>query len=111
MINTSFALDPIVVKKNDTVPMDGLLFSDKDAKELRKQNEERKLLKQENIELKELGLIQDEKNKLLKNQWEETSKELTKSEINGTMKGVGGFLLGVLATSVAAFAAAKTIRK
>ena len=110
LTNNVLAIDITPIREGEKATKDGFFIDPPNMKKLRKNNEERKLLKKENIELKELGLVQEEKGKLLKNQWEETSKALTKAQIQGTTRGIGGFLLGVVATSLAAFAAAKAIK-
>ena len=76
-------------------------------KELREINERKKLLEKENLTLKDIRVIQSEQISNYKEIEKELHKQVRKEKFKSDVKGIGGFVLGVLATSLAAYAAIK----
>jgi len=110
-INLCFAIDVTPIKKGTPAPEDGFFIDNDNIKKMRKINEEKALLEKETIKLEQLRITNESVNKIYKTQLEDASKEVTKQQVKGDLKGVFGFLLGVVATSVAAFAAVKVLEK
>lgn len=104
-INLCFALDVTPVKKGDPSPSDGFFVTTESMKKLRKINEEKKILEKENITLKDLSVINEKRIQTYKMYAEESHKQASWERTKGNFKGAGGFVLGVLATSLAAYAA------
>ena len=76
----------------------------------KKINEKKKLLKKENVKLQDLQTINEQRINTYKEFAQESEKELYKEKIKGNVKGVWGFILGVLSTSVAAYAAIRVAK-
>jgi hypothetical protein len=106
----TFAIDVTPVKEGDKAPQDGFFIDTPNMKELRENNENRKLLKRENVTLKELAIINEQRINVYKERGDEIEKHLSWQQTKGNIKGVGGFILGVLAASLAAFAVSKSIK-
>lgn len=106
-ITQAFAIDVDPIKKGQPAPYDGFIIDKDNIKEMRKINEEKKLLEKENIKLKDLSIINEERIENYKSFADDADKELRWEKTKGNMKGIGGFILGVVATSLAAYAAIK----
>ncbi len=104
-ISTCFALDVTPIKKGEQAPSNGFFVTTESMKELRKINEEKKILEKENITLKDLSVINEKRIETYKKYAEESHKQASWERTKGSFKGAGGFILGVLATSLAAYAA------
>jgi hypothetical protein len=79
-------------------------------KELRQINEEKKNLEKQKMNLEQLAVIQEQKAEIYKDQSLHLRKQVRKENFKGDLKGVTGFVLGVLGTSLAAYAAIKVVR-
>lgn len=110
-INLCFAIDVDPIKKGEPAPKDGFFIDSNNLQEMRQINEEKKLLEKENIKLEQLRVTSENIEKNYQERLDLASKQITKEQVKGDLKGIGGFLLGVLATSAAAFAAAKVLEK
>jgi hypothetical protein len=108
-VSQCFAIDITPVKKNDPAPKDGFFVDSNNMKELRKINEDKKNLEKQNEVLKELGKLQEKKTNIYKNHVVNVEKAYQVEKTKSDIKGVWGFVLGVLATSVAVFATRKTL--
>lgn len=106
-ISSAFAIDVNPIKKGEPAPRDGFFVDPENMKDLRQINEDKKRLEQQNLKLKDLSAVQNERIGLYKEEVKEQNKAIRKERTKGDIKGIGGFLLGVLATSVAAYAAIK----
>jgi len=91
------------LKKGDVAPYDGILSDAAQMKEFRQINEDKKNLELQNLKLKDLSAIQDERVELYKS-------ELKSSEARSFWKSVGYFTLGVLITGFAAKVAIESTR-
>ena len=100
-----FALDVTPVKKGDPSPEDGFFVDAENMKKFREINEKKKNLEKQVVTLEDLGVINEERIKIHKTMLSNTEREVSKERTKGNLKGLGGFILGVLATSVAAYAA------
>lgn len=108
-INLSLAIDVVPIKKGEPAPKDGFFIDKPNIKKMRKINEEKKLLEKENLKLSQLNELNGKIENNYQKRLEDASRQITKEQVKGDLKGIGGFLLGVLATSAAAFAAAKVL--
>jgi hypothetical protein len=104
-LNYAYAIDVVPVKKGDTVQEDGFLVDPSGMKELRQINEDKKLLERKATKLEDLAVINEERIETYRKLSKETEDQLRWEKTKGNFKGIGGFVLGVLATSVAAYAA------
>ena len=109
-ITQVFAIDVQPIKKGHKAPEDGFFVNPPNMKKLRKINEDKKILEKENLKLKDLSAIQDQQIDNYRELSKESQKELRKEKTKGNFKGIGGFVLGVLATSLAAYAAIRVTR-
>jgi hypothetical protein len=110
LIQSAFAIDVTPIEKGAPAPEKGFFITAEALKEMRAINERKKLLEKENIQLKDLAVLNEARIENYKKLAEETQAQLRIEKTKGTFKGVGGFALGVLATSVAAYAAIKATR-
>ena len=104
-LSQAFAIDVQPITKGSPAPDDGFFVDQPNMKKLRKINEEKKLLEKENIDLRELSIVHETRIDNYKQMNTEVEKELRWEKTKGSLSGVGGFILGVLATSLAAYAA------
>jgi len=95
--------DMTILKKGDVAPYDGILSDAAQMKEFRQINEDKKNLELQNLKLKDLSAIQDDRVELYKS-------ELKSSESRSFWKSVGYFTLGVLVTGFAAKVAIEATR-
>lgn len=106
-ISQCFAIDVTPIKKGESAPQDGFFVDAENMKALRKINEEKKILTKENIKLKDLALINEQRIDTYKEFAKKAEDHASWEKTKGNFKGMGGFIIGVLATSVAAYAAIK----
>ena len=104
-MSQAFAIDVTPVKKGDPSPKDGFFVDTENMKKFREINEKKKNLEKQVVTLEDLGVINEERIKIHKTMLSNTEREVSKERTKGNLKGLGGFILGVLATSVAAYAA------
>lgn len=104
-LNQCLAIDITPIKKGEKAANDGFIISKEDMKQLRQINEEKKLLESQNIKLKDLAAVRDQRVKLYKEEVEYNYKALQKERTKGKINGVLGFAIGVLATGFASYAA------
>lgn len=95
--------DMTILKKGDVAPYDGILSDAAQMKEFRQINEDKKNLELQNLKLKDLSAIQDERVEVYRS-------ELKASESRSFWKSVGYFTLGVLVTGFAAKVAIESTR-
>ena len=110
LISQAFAIDVIPMNKDDKAPEKGFFLNTANMKQVRTYNEERKLLKRENIELKDLAVINEKRVDNYRKYSDGLEKEIAWEKTKGGWKGIGGFVVGVIATSVAAYAAIRIAR-
>lgn len=91
------------VKKGQTVPHDGYLFTPEAEKENRTKLEKAKITKRENITLKELQVVNEQRIDLYKNEASKASSRLSKARFKGNLKGTLGFVLGTVITGVISY--------
>lgn len=104
-ISTTFAQNVQTIKKGESAPADGFFVTKEQMQKFVDTDKENKLLKKKVIKLEQLQIVQDQRIELYKNRVTELDKELVRESRRGSFKGIGGFVLGVLATSAAAYAA------
>ena len=100
----------VVLKKDQPAPFDGILSDSAQMKEFRQINETNKLLNQQNLELKNLSVLQNEKLDLYKSGLNSANLVIEKNEKYKFWTNIGYFTLGVLVTGIAAKAAIETVR-
>jgi hypothetical protein len=104
-ISQAFAIDVQPIKKGSPAPNDGFFVDSENMKKLRNINEEKKLLEKENIDLRELSIVHETRIENYRQLNKDVEKELRWEKTKSNFSGVGGFIIGVLATSLAAYAA------
>ena len=98
------------INKGDTAPHSGILVDAAQMKEFRQINEEKKLLETENLKLKDLGVINDQRIDLYKEHVKQVTEDLSRSERRAFWQSVGTFALGVVVTGFAAKVAIESTR-
>ena len=113
VLSTSMCLaqHAVVIKKDEPAPFDGVLSDSKQMKEYRKVAEEKDMLSSENIKLKDLALVQEQRAELFREEVKVVKEDLRSLERNSFWVNVGYFTLGVLVTGFAAKAAIESTRK
>lgn len=109
-ISQCFAIDVTPLKKGEVAPKDGFFVDTENMKQLRKINEDKKVLEKKVVKLEDLAAINEERVGAYRKLSEESQKQLRWEQTKGSFKGVGGFVIGVLATSLAAYAAIKVVK-
>jgi hypothetical protein len=104
-ITNCYAIDVTPVKKGDIVKTDGFHIDQPNMKKLRKINEDKKVLEKKVTKLEDLAAINEQRVETYKKLSQESEDQLRWEKTKGNFKGIGGFLVGVLATSLAAYAA------
>ena len=109
-INSAFAQEAIMIKKDERAPFEGVLFPLEQANKMRYQLIECDIKKELNssyertIKLyKENEVYQDNKVNLLLKQNDELSKALTEAKVTSDFQKILWFGLGVLATGLAIY--------
>lgn len=102
--------DMQVLKKGDSASFDGVLIDAEQMKQFRQINEEKKLLEKENLKLKDLGIINDQRIDLYKEHVKQVTEDLSSSERRAFWQSVGTFALGVVVTGFAAKVAIESTR-
>jgi hypothetical protein len=100
----------VVMKRGDVCAFDGVLVDAPQMKEFRQINEDKKNLELQNLKLKDLSAVQDERVELYRQQAQSLNSELAKSESRSFWKSIGYFGLGVLVTGLAAKVAIESTR-
>lgn len=93
-ISNSFAQNSLTLNEGDIAPFSGILVKSEKLQELIKSDKQKPLLEAK-FEL------QNELIDYHKGNAKEARSELSKSELKGNMKLIGGFLLGVIVTGFA----------
>ena len=109
-INTAFALDITPVKKGFIIQKEGFFIDKTNMKELRQINEDRKVLDRKVAKLEDLAVINEQRVEIYKKLSQESEDALRWEQTKGNFKGIGGFIIGVLATSIATYAAIKIVK-
>lgn len=105
-----YAIDITPIKKGDSATYDGFLVSPEEMKKLRQINEEKKLLAEQNIALKDLQIVNEKRIMSYDEAYTKVSKDLRYESFKGDVKGIGGFFIGVAVTSIAAYAVTRTLK-
>lgn len=100
----------IVLKKGDIAPSDGILVDAAQMKEFRQLNEDNKNLELQNVKLKDLGIIQEQRIDLYKQEVQRVTEDLSRSERKAFWQSAGTFVLGVIVTGFAAKVAIEASR-
>ena len=89
------------IKKGEPSPFDGYVIDKKQEQKFRLTNETLKISEQLNIKLKDLSVNQESQIKLLNTYNNGLERRLYSVQFTGNFKGIGGFVLGILATTLA----------
>lgn len=109
-ISQALAIDITPIEKGQPAPANGFFVDQENMKEFREINERKKLLEKENLTLKDIRVIQDEQIDNYKEIEKELYRQVRKEKFKSDIKGIGGFILGVAAASLAAYAAIKVTK-
>lgn len=110
LLSSSLNAEMVKLDKGQSAPFDGILSDAAQMKEFRQLNEDKKNLEAQNIKLKDLALINEERVGLYRVQSELLNKELSKAETRSFWKSIGYFALGVVVTGMAAKVAIESTR-
>lgn len=103
---SSLAQEPIRwVEKGHVVESGSFLVTPDQMKKFREINEKKKNLEKQVVTLQELQYINEDRIKVHKEINTELEKQVSKEQFKSGAKSIGAFILGVLATSAAAYAA------
>ena len=97
IIHTAWGQDIQGIKKGQASPIDGFVISTDFEKELRQINEDSKILKRQNILLKDLQVTQEYMVTLHSERASNAQKELEKEQIKGFFKSTLYFIGGAFA--------------
>lgn len=110
LLNNLYAIDITPIKTGEPAKYDGFLVSSEEMKKFRQINEEKKLLAEQNIHLKDLQVINEKRLNSYDEAYTKVSKDLRFESLKGDFKGLGGFFIGVAVTSIAAYAVTRTLK-
>lgn len=109
--NLALAQSITPVKKGEPSPHDGYVIDDKMEKKMRQVNEENKKNKELNIKMEQLGVLEESKVNLYKEQVSSLEKENSSLRTTNNLSIIVYFGLGVLATGLAAYGTMKALNK
>lgn len=98
---SGYSQDIVILEKDQKAPYKGALVPPKKLDEMRQNDEQRKILIKQNITLKELNVVLNDRVELNKDLAEDYRVQVSKAESRRYWSNIGNFLLGVLATSLA----------
>lgn len=110
VLSSNLRAEMTVLKKGDAAPFDGVLSDAAQMKEFRQINEDKKNLELQNVKLKDLGDIQEQRIDLYKQEVQRVREDLSRSEKKAFWQSAGTFVLGVLVTGFAAKVAIEASR-
>lgn len=102
-ISQCFALDVTPIKKGDPAPQNGFFIDAENMQEMRKINEEKKLLNKENVTLKDLAIINESRISTYQEYVKKSSDDANWEKTKGTAKGIAGFLIGIGSAALAGY--------
>lgn len=105
-----FSQDIVFVKKGDTVSFDGFLVAPKQMDKFRLINEERKLLEEKNIQLKDLGVVQDNRIKFFQQSADQYKDEIFRERTKSRIENILFFVGGVVLTGGISYGLQKTLK-
>lgn len=100
----------VALRKGENAPFDGILITKEKSKELRQMEKDKKVLEKQKVTLTELNSVLKQQREIWRKDSEENFKQYKKEQIKGNLRGIWGFLVGVLVTSAGVFAGAKIIK-
>ena len=106
-ISPVYAIEVTPIKKGEAAKVDGFIVSKDEMKKLREINEKKKLLEKENLSLKDLNVVNDRRVSLYGERYSAVERELTRERTKSNLKGIGGFVLGVVITGFIGYAAVR----
>jgi len=109
-MSPAYAIEVTPIKKGQPATKDGFVVSKDDMQKLRKLNEKKKLLERENLNLKDLNVINEKRVNVYEERYNASEKELTREKTKSNLKGIGGFVLGVVVTGFIGYAAVRASR-
>ncbi len=110
MITQLQAIEITPIKKGEVASYEGFLVSPAEMQKLRQINEEKKILEEQNIHLKDLQIVNEKRLGSYDEAYTKVSKDLRYEAFKGDLKGIGGFFIGVAVTTITAYAVTKTIK-
>lgn len=110
LLNSVYAIDITPIKVGEPAKYDGFLVSSEEMKKFRQINEEKKLLAEQNIHLKDLQVLNEKRLAVYDEAYTKVNKDLRFESLKGDFKGLGGFFIGVAVSSIAAYAVVRTLK-
>lgn len=109
-LSNCFAIDVTPIKKGEAASKDGFFIDSENLKEMRQINEDKKVAESSNLLLQDLVNINEQRIEIYKNNQKLYEDALVKEKTKSDMKGIGGFILGILVTSGTFYIATKIVR-
>jgi hypothetical protein len=106
----ALAIDIVPVKKGEPAPSDGFFVSPEEMKKFRQINEEKKLLDQKVISFQDLAITNEQRIDIYKKHSDYYQQEVVKAQNKTMWAGIGGFVLGVVATSLSAYGTVRLLK-
>ena len=110
-LNLCHAQDIAPIRQGEPAPFDGYVIDKSMEKKVRQIKEDHKKQKELNVKMEELGVIQQSQVTVYKEQLTTLEKDNSTLRTNNNLSSIVYFGLGVLATSLAAYGAMKTLGK
>lgn len=110
LLNCVYAGEIVTLNKGDIAPFSGALVDKEQLSEFRKIDEERKLLDQQNVKLKDLADIHNQRIDLYKQEVKMVRDDLSSQQRKSFWTNIGYFALGVVVTGLAAKVAIEATR-
>lgn len=105
-----FAQDIVELNKGDAAPFRGALVSPEQMQEFRQINEDKKRVDLQNIKLKDLADVNEQRIDFYKSEVKNVQNQFARERTKHFFEKIGYFALGVVVTSVAAKAAIEASR-
>jgi hypothetical protein len=104
------AIDIVPIKKGEPSPGEGFFVSIEEMKKFRQINEEKKLLEQKVLTFKDLSIVNDQRIEVYQKQSNYYQEQYLKQQTKTMWSGIGGFILGAAATSLAAYGTVRLLK-
>ena len=99
-----------IIKKGAPAPFDGFVVDAKQMKVFRQIDKDRKVLKEKEITLKDLGVVQEKRIKYFQDQADFYQTEMQAQQVKGWFKNTVYFLGGVAITGLISYGAWRVYR-
>lgn len=105
-----YSQDIIPINKGEMASMDGFLVSEKQMDKFRLINEEKKLLAEKNVQLEDLGVIQEKRIRFFEQDADQYKNQLFKERVSSKFENIMFFVGGVVLTGAISYGLQKTLK-